>query len=178
MTVAGRRAHWHSGSIPGFRSALMYLIDEGIGVSVLANRSDVYPSQIAVAAIELLTGAPPTTATRPVPADHAEQARDKIIGRWHDQDRDVFVDVQPGPDGSIECLDEGETFRFMLATMAAGKGPLAPRASYTACRAITCDALRRWGRRSTVSTFGSLMTRALNSRRLGRTSATNLRRTQ
>jgi CubicO group peptidase (beta-lactamase class C family) len=116
MTVAGRRAHWHSGSIPGFRSALMYLIDEGIGVSVLANRSDVYPSQIAVAAIELLTGAPPTTATRPVSADQAEQARDKILGRWHDQDRDVFVDVQPGPDGSIECLDEGETFRFMLAT--------------------------------------------------------------
>ena len=115
MTVAGRRAHWHSGSIPGFRSALMYLIDEGIGVSVLANRSDVYPSQIAVAAIELLTGAPLTTATRPVPADQAEQARDKILGRWHDQDRDVFLDVQPGPDGSIECLDEGETSRFMLA---------------------------------------------------------------
>jgi CubicO group peptidase (beta-lactamase class C family) len=116
MTVAGRRAHWHSGSVPGFRSALMYLIDEGIGVSVLANRSDVYPSQIAVAAIELLAGAPPTTAARLVPADQAEQARAEIIGRWHDQDRDVFVDVQPGPDGSVECLDEGEISRFVLAT--------------------------------------------------------------
>ncbi|HEY3199972.1 MAG TPA: serine hydrolase domain-containing protein [Actinomycetes bacterium] len=115
MTVAGRRAYWHSGSIPGFRSALMYLIDEGIGVSVLANRSDVYPSQIAVATVELLTGAPPTTAARPVPADQAEQAGAEIIGRWHDKDRDVFVDVQAGPDGAIECLDEGETSRFMLA---------------------------------------------------------------
>jgi CubicO group peptidase (beta-lactamase class C family) len=116
ITVAGRRAHWHSGSIPGFRSVLMYLIDEGIGVSVLANRSDVYPSQIAVAAIELLAGALPTTAARPVPAGDAEQVRAEIIGRWHDQDRDVFVDVEPGPDGSVECLDEGEVSRFVLAT--------------------------------------------------------------
>jgi CubicO group peptidase (beta-lactamase class C family) len=116
MTIAGRRATWHSGSIPGFRSALMYLIDEGIGVSVLANRSDVYPSQIAVAVIELLAGASPTTAARPVPAEQAEQARAEIIGRWHDQDRDVFVDVGPGPDGSVECLDEGEVSRFVLTS--------------------------------------------------------------
>jgi len=116
MTVAGRQAHWHSGSIPGFRSALMYLIDEGIGVSVLANRSDVYPSQIAVAVIELLAGATPTTPARPVLTDQAEPARADITGRWHDQDRDVFVDVEPGPDGSIQCLDEGEVSRFVLMT--------------------------------------------------------------
>ena len=116
MTAAGRQAHWHSGSIPGFRSALMYLIDEGIGLSVLANRSDVYPSQLAVAAVELLAGAPPTTAAQPVPANRAEQARAEIIGRWHDQDRDVFLDVTTGPHRAIECYDEGEISRFVLAS--------------------------------------------------------------
>jgi CubicO group peptidase (beta-lactamase class C family) len=56
--IGPHRFYLHSGFISGFRSALGFLPDQGLGIAVLANRDDTFPAEIAARVAERLTGVP------------------------------------------------------------------------------------------------------------------------
>lgn len=84
---------------------------------MLANRVDLYPARIARWVARLALGEPAEAhATDPAPAEIAEPARARLLGRWHEPDLDVFVRLEPGADGRIEQPGAGgERGRFALA---------------------------------------------------------------
>jgi len=116
-SVAGLAGYGHTGAISGFRSALLCVPDAGLGVSVLANRIDLYPALVAHRVARLALGEPAEAdRTAPVPAEVAEPARTALLGRWHDPALDVYVRLEPGADGRLEQPGAGaERSRFALA---------------------------------------------------------------
>jgi len=116
-TEAGLAGYGHTGAISGFRSALLCIPAAGLGVTVLANRIDIYPALVARWVARITLGVP-TDADRtdPVPVEVAEPARAGLLGRWHDPELDVFVRFEPGADGRLEHPGAGgERSRFALA---------------------------------------------------------------
>ena len=116
-TEAGQAGYGHTGAISGFRSALLCLPGAGLGVSVLANRVDLYPARVARWVARLALGVPAEAdRTDPVSVEVAEPARAGLLGRWHDSELDVFVRFEPGADGRLEHPGPGgERTRFALA---------------------------------------------------------------
>jgi CubicO group peptidase (beta-lactamase class C family) len=112
-TVGGRPLYLHSGSIGGFRSALGYLIDDGVGVAVLANRDDTFPSEIAVRIAERLTGtaapAPPARLGRPA----ALAAQPAVTGRWYAAEPDVYLDLSGADDGTLSQADGDSQYHYL-----------------------------------------------------------------
>lgn len=115
--VAGRAGYGHTGAIAGFRSVLLCIPAAGVGISVLANRIDIYPALVARWVARLALAAPAEADRNdPVPVEVAEPARAGLLGRWHDPELDVFVRLEPGPDGRLEQSSAGgERSRFALA---------------------------------------------------------------
>jgi len=117
-TAGGRPLHLHSGYIGGFRSALGYLIDDGVGVAVLANRDDTFPAEIAVRIAERLTGTPaPARPARLGPAA-AAAAQPAITGWWYAPEPDIYLELSGADDGTVSHPD-GET-RYHYVAMPDG----------------------------------------------------------
>ncbi|MGH8835556.1 MAG: serine hydrolase domain-containing protein [Actinomycetes bacterium] len=116
-TESGRAGYGHTGAISGFRSVLLCIPGAGLGVTVLANRIDIYPALVARWVARLALGVPTEEdRTDRVPAEVAEPARSGLLGRWHDPALDVFVRFEPGADGRLEQPGAGgERSRFALA---------------------------------------------------------------
>ena len=118
----GPPAWWHSGSWAGYRSAVIHSPAAGISVAVLANRNDHSPSQLAAAvALAAMTGREVASCLddvygHPVPPGDADRTRPALLGRWHEPDQDVFLDVRPGDDGGIEVHEGGTPYRYRLGT--------------------------------------------------------------
>ena len=112
ITVAGRRVYMHSGHIDGFRSALAYLIDGGMGVAVLANRDDTFPAEIAVRIAERLagTGAPAPAARLGERA--ALAAQPAVTGRWYSPELDTHMVIGAAGDGTVTHVEGGSTSRY------------------------------------------------------------------
>jgi len=112
-TAGGRPLYLHSGYIGGFRSALGYLIGDGVGVAVLANRDDTFPSEIAVRIAERLTGtaAPPRPA-RLGPAA-AVAAQPAITGWWYAPEPDVYLEFTGADDGTVSQADDGTRYHYV-----------------------------------------------------------------
>jgi CubicO group peptidase (beta-lactamase class C family) len=112
-TVGGRPLYLHSGSIGGFRSALGYLIDDGVGVAVLANRDDTFPSEIAVRIAERLTGtatpAPPARLGRPA----ALAAQPAVTGRWYAAEPAVYLDLSGADDGTVSQAEGDSQYHYV-----------------------------------------------------------------
>jgi CubicO group peptidase (beta-lactamase class C family) len=112
-TVGGRPLYLHSGSIGGFRSALGYLIDDGVGVAVLANRDDTFPAEIAVRIAERLTGtaapAPPARLGRPA----ALAAQPAVTGRWYAAEPDVYLDLSGADDGTVSQAEGDSQYHYV-----------------------------------------------------------------
>lgn len=122
--VADQPGYAHTGAISGFRSVILCLPGAGLGVSVLANRVDVYPALIARWVANLALGAPANAGrTDPIPVAEAEASRAGLIGSWHDPERDVLTRLDPGPDGRLEQPGgDGERSQYALAADGAWYG--------------------------------------------------------
>jgi CubicO group peptidase (beta-lactamase class C family) len=131
IDVAGVSAWWHSGSWAGYRSAVIYLLGERAGVSVLANRNDHNASLIAFAvARALITGESASSCYagefgRPASRDVTLRQRDAVTGLWHDEDQDLFLDVRVAePDLiSVRLAGTENLFRFCVDGTWRGIGP-------------------------------------------------------
>ena len=114
-TLGGRDVYLHSGHIDGFRSALAYMIDDGVGVAVLANRDDTFPAEIAVRIAERLTG----VAAPPPPARLARRAalaaQPAVTGLWYSPELDVHLTLGAADDGTIMRAegDAGDRYAAM-----------------------------------------------------------------
>jgi CubicO group peptidase (beta-lactamase class C family) len=115
-TVGGQPLYLHSGSIGGFRSALGYLIDDGVGVAVLANRDDTFPAEIAVRIAERLTGTaapvPPARLGRPA----ALAAQPAVTGRWYAAEPDVYLDLSGEEDGTVSQIEGGSQYHYVAVS--------------------------------------------------------------
>ena len=138
IEVGGEAAWWHSGSWAGYRSAVIYLPDRQAGISVLANRNDPYPSNVALAAAEaLVTG----TDTRvcyeavtgiPVPREHAIREASEMTGLWHEPAQDLFAELQ-ARDDQIMVREQDDEHVFALCADGRWHGTgLAAGSTYTA----------------------------------------------
>ena len=112
--VGGHRAYLHAGFIPGFRSALCYLIDEAVGVAVLANRDDTYPTEIALRIAGRIMGvrAPASPARSDLAAARAAQGA--VAGRWYCTGLDVYATFTAAGDGRLEQV-EGDWLHHFVA---------------------------------------------------------------
>jgi hypothetical protein len=121
-TVGGHRMYWHAGFIPGFRSALCYLLDEAVGIAVLANRDDTYPTDIAIRIAERITGvrapAPPARSDLAT----ARAAQDAIAGPWYSPDLDVYATLVAGDDGRLEQAEGDWLYRFVALADGSWRG--------------------------------------------------------
>ena len=116
--IAGGSLYAHSGAIGGFRSALAYSIDHGVGVAVLANRDDLYPMEIAYRmACRLTDAAEPPVPIRADP-DEARAAQARIVGTWFSPDLDIYLTLNAAEDGTV-TQTEG-TWRSRFALMSDG----------------------------------------------------------
>jgi CubicO group peptidase (beta-lactamase class C family) len=119
IEVGGEACWWHSGSWAGYRSAVIYLPHRRAGISVLANRNDPYPSNVALAVAEaLVTGTDVRvcyTAVMgvPVPREHASREASEIAGLWHEPAQDLFLELN-ARDGQITVREENEEHVFAL----------------------------------------------------------------
>ncbi len=114
IDLGGEPAWWHSGTWAGYRAAVIYVPAGRVGVSVLANRNDHYPSHLAFAvAHALCSGAGLSScydAVRGVahaPADVARQRAGELAGSWHEPDQDVFIDVREAEPGVLAVREQG-----------------------------------------------------------------------
>jgi CubicO group peptidase (beta-lactamase class C family) len=138
IEVGGEAAWWHSGSWAGYRSAVIYLPDRHAGITVLANRDDPYPSNVALAAAEaLVTGTDirvcyAAVTGVPVPREHASRESGDIVGLWHEPAQDLFTKLE-ARDGQITVREQDEEQVFTLCADGRwhGTGPAAG-STYTA----------------------------------------------
>jgi CubicO group peptidase (beta-lactamase class C family) len=138
IEVGGEAAWWHSGSWAGYRSAVIYLPDRQAGISVLANRNDPYPSNVALAVAEaLVTGTDVrvcyTAATGvPVPREHASREASEIAGLWHEPAQDLFLKLD-ALNGQITAREQDEEHVFALCADGRWHGTgVAAGSTYTA----------------------------------------------
>src|SRR5215475_614504 len=111
-TVGGRDVHLHSGHIDGFRSALAYLIDAGVGVAVLANRDDTFPAEIAVRIVERLAGVAAPAAPAPLAPPAALAAQPAVTGVWYSPELDTHVAISADDDGTVTQADSDGVYRY------------------------------------------------------------------
>jgi CubicO group peptidase (beta-lactamase class C family) len=120
--VGGHRMYLHAGFIPGFRSALCYLIDEAVGIAVVANRDDTYPTDIAIRIAERITGvrapAPPARSDLAT----ARAAQDAIAGPWYSPGLDVHVTLVAADDGRLEQAEGDWLYRFIALADGSWRG--------------------------------------------------------
>lgn len=121
-TVGGRRVYMHSGHIDGFRSALAYLIDDGVGVAVLANRDDTFPAEIAVRIAGRLAG---VDAPAP-PARLGERAalpgQPAVTGLWYSPELDTHMAIGAAGDGTVTHAEGGSTSRYAAMSDGSWRG--------------------------------------------------------
>ncbi len=119
IEVGGEPAWWHSGSWAGYRSAVIYLPGRRAGVSVLANRNDRYPSNVALATAEaLVTGTDigvcyAAVSGVPVPREHATREAVAVAGLWHEPAFDLFLELE-ARDGQLTAREHDDEHVFEL----------------------------------------------------------------
>jgi CubicO group peptidase (beta-lactamase class C family) len=115
-TVGGRRMYLHSGSIGGFRSALAYLIDDGVGIAVLANRDDTFPAQIAVSIAERLVGVDAAVPPARLDRRAAAAAQPAVTGVWYCPELDTHIAIDAADDGTVTRVDGDLAYRYAAAS--------------------------------------------------------------
>ena len=121
-TVGGRRVYMHSGHIDGFRSALAYLIDGGVGVAVLANRDDTFPAEIAVRIAERLAGVDAPVPPARLGERAALAAQPAVTGLWYSPELDTHMAIGAGGDGTVTHAEGGSTSRYAAMSDGSWRG--------------------------------------------------------
>jgi hypothetical protein len=121
-TVGGRRVYLHSGHIDGFRSALGYLIDGGVGVAVLANRDDTFPAEIAVRIAERLAGVDAPEPPARLGERAALAAQPAVTGRWYSPELDAHMAIGAAGDGTVTPVEGGSTTRYAAMSDGSWRG--------------------------------------------------------
>ncbi|MGH9291291.1 MAG: serine hydrolase domain-containing protein [Acidimicrobiales bacterium] len=112
VPICQHRLHWHSGSIDGFRAALVYLIERRQGVAVMANRDDTFPAEMAMAVARRLCGVEDPPAVPPLDRDKALAAQPAVAGSWYSPALDVHMEIHANEDGTLSQVEHGYSYRF------------------------------------------------------------------
>lgn len=96
--VGGQPAFGHAGGAPGYRSQLLFLPEQGIGVALMTNNTSVDPAKIAHQALRLAAGLPAATLPAAV-ADRA--AAEALSGCWLDRGTDLTFRIEHDGDGAL-----------------------------------------------------------------------------
>jgi CubicO group peptidase (beta-lactamase class C family) len=120
--VGGRRVYMHSGYIDGFRSALAYLIDDGMGVAVLANRDDTFPAEIAVRIAERLAGVDAPAPAARLGEGAALAAQPAVTGLWYSPELDIHLAIGAAGDGTVTHVEGGTTYRYAATSDGGWRG--------------------------------------------------------
>ena len=120
--VGGRRVYLHSGHIDGFRSALAYLIDGGVGVAVLANRDDTFPAEIAVRIAERLAGVAAPVPPARLGERAALAAQPAVTGLWYSPELDTHLAIGAVGDGTVTHVEGGSTYRYAAMSDGSWRG--------------------------------------------------------
>jgi CubicO group peptidase (beta-lactamase class C family) len=120
--VGGRRVYLHSGHIDGFRSALAYLIDSGMGVAVLANRDDTFPAEIAVRIAERLAGVAAPVPPARLGERAALAAQPAVTGLWYSPELDTHLAIGADGDGTVTHVEGGATYRYAAMSDGSWRG--------------------------------------------------------
>jgi CubicO group peptidase (beta-lactamase class C family) len=99
LSVDGQPAFGHSGSVPGYRSQLLFLPEAGLGVAVLSNNSSVQARQLALEALRLAIGPAVSEAPRSFAFDPA--IADALVGYWLDPVTDTAICVERSGSGQL-----------------------------------------------------------------------------
>jgi CubicO group peptidase (beta-lactamase class C family) len=121
-TVGGRRVYLHSGYIDGFRSALAYLIDGGVGVAVLANRDDTFPAEIAVRIAERLAGVDAPAPPARLGERAALAAQPAVTGLWYSPELDTHLAIGAAGDGTVTRAESGITYHYAAMSDGSWRG--------------------------------------------------------
>jgi CubicO group peptidase (beta-lactamase class C family) len=121
-SVGGRRVHMHSGHIDGFRSALAYLIDAGVGVAVLANRDDTFPAEIAVRIAERLAGLDAPAPPARLGERAALAAQPAVTGLWYSPELDIHLAIGAAGDGTVTHVEGGSTSHYAAMSDGSWRG--------------------------------------------------------
>src|SRR5215813_5641430 len=121
-TVGGHDVYLHSGHIDGFRSALAYLIDAGVGVAVLANRDDTFPAEIAVRVAERLAGVDAPAPPARLGERAARAAQPAVTGLWYSPELDTHMAIGAGGDGTVTHAEGGSTSRYAAMSDGSWRG--------------------------------------------------------
>lgn len=108
-TVLGRHAVQHGGAIQGYRAHLLHLLDEDLGVAVLANRSDVAAATVARAALAAVLG-----ELQPVRTSVAAGPSGDPNGLWYTAREEMFVATSEA-DGRLTLEMGGASIAFVPA---------------------------------------------------------------
>jgi CubicO group peptidase (beta-lactamase class C family) len=116
MDLGGRTVYLHSGYIGGFRSALVYLLDEGAGIAVLANRDDTSPVVLAVTIARQLAGLGIPSRPARLGAADALGAQAAVCGLWYSPVTGTHIVISPGPEGTVTQSDGEWSVRYAAMT--------------------------------------------------------------
>ncbi|WP_217183354.1 serine hydrolase [Streptomyces sp. AC495_CC817] len=107
VDIAGRPAFGHAGGAMGYRTQLLYVPGEDLGVAVLTNTSAYDPVALSAQALEQALGAP---APEPVEFIDDADAAAVLAGHWIDRSTEftIAIEEQSGRLRSSGLLLEGE----------------------------------------------------------------------
>lgn len=113
MKFGGRPAFGHAGYVRGYRSQLLFLPEENLGVSLLSNNSAVIPEQFAAQVLRLAAGIPEEGPTEFV--NCADEA-DRLTGWWLDVRTDETLRIERVGAGGIRLSRGYPTGEFTLTS--------------------------------------------------------------
>jgi CubicO group peptidase (beta-lactamase class C family) len=100
--VAGHPAVGHGGAIDGFRADFVQLLDEPLGVAVLANRSDGQVARIARTAVAVALALDENSDHPAVRRSRPGSQPDGVEGLWYSATSDTFIEARVVDAGRME----------------------------------------------------------------------------
>lgn len=111
-SIDGLPAFGHSGAVTGYRSQLLFLPGQDIGVAVLTNNSSVDPVLVADEGLRLAAGLP---AEEPARWVDGTAAAAELAGCWVDAGTDLSVQVEAAESGRIRLAGSFPDRQFAFA---------------------------------------------------------------
>jgi CubicO group peptidase (beta-lactamase class C family) len=113
VDIAGRHAFGHAGGAQGYRSQLLFVPEENLGVAVLTNSSALDPVVLSAQAIEEALDAPPPECPRFVVVDADSTV--PLVGHWIDHRTDDVLTIERADDGRVRSSGTLPDAEFGLA---------------------------------------------------------------
>lgn len=113
VQIAGRATFGHAGGAPGYRTQLLFVPGEDLGVAVLTNNGALDPVTLSARVLEQALGAPHTD----VPASLVDSdAAAAMAGHWIDRSTDDTVTLEVADGGRLRSSGALPGGEFILKT--------------------------------------------------------------